>query len=158
MAADNLGSHLLGGFKAPSRSLRFCRQCMAILEDIRLKVNSDIAQDNILCNFNIVVHPWGIHSQNKRVAYITMLGSTRFVVERSIAVVDVVKYFWPQALWRSTWLHAMASMWSLYWILPHTFMLLMVFLLISCMMYWRVFCLMRSSWWLLITSKTATLI
>ena len=157
MAADNLGSHLLGSFKAPSRSLRFCRQCKAILEDIRLKVNSDIAQDHILCNFNIVVHPWGIHSQNKRVAYIAMLGSTRFMVEHSIAVVDVVKYFWPQALWRSTWLHAMASMWSLYSILPYTFMLL-VFLLISCMVYWRVLCLMRSSWWLLITSKTASLI
>lgn len=42
MAADNLGSHLLGGFKAPSRSLRCCRQCMATSESLKLKVNSNI--------------------------------------------------------------------------------------------------------------------
>ena len=40
MAADNLGSYLLGGFKAPSRSLRCCRHCMVTSEQLQLKVNS----------------------------------------------------------------------------------------------------------------------
>jgi hypothetical protein len=59
--ADNLVSHLLGGFKAPSRSLRFCRQCMATPEDIGLKVYSDIAISHNMRKI-FVVHPRGIHS------------------------------------------------------------------------------------------------
>lgn len=35
---DNLASHYLGGYKAPSGALRKCRQCMATAEDMHTKV------------------------------------------------------------------------------------------------------------------------
>ena len=35
---DNLASHYLGCYKAPSGALRKCRQCMATAEDMKTKV------------------------------------------------------------------------------------------------------------------------
>ena len=38
ISGDNLGSNLLGGFKAPSGAYRKCRNCMATAEDMKSKV------------------------------------------------------------------------------------------------------------------------
>ena len=39
ISGDNLASHYLGGFKAPSGALRKCRQCMATNNDMQTKVH-----------------------------------------------------------------------------------------------------------------------
>ena len=38
VSGDNLASHYLGGFKAPSGALRKCRHCMATTDDMQTKV------------------------------------------------------------------------------------------------------------------------
>lgn len=38
VSGDNLASHYLGGYKAPSGALRKCRYCMATFEDMQTKV------------------------------------------------------------------------------------------------------------------------
>lgn len=38
VSGDNLASHYLGGFKAPSGALRKCRHCMATANDMETKV------------------------------------------------------------------------------------------------------------------------
>ena len=39
VSGDNLASHYLGGYKAPSGALRKCRQCMATSDDMQTKVD-----------------------------------------------------------------------------------------------------------------------
>ena len=38
VSGDNLASHLLGGYKAPSGALHKCRHCMATSDDMQQKV------------------------------------------------------------------------------------------------------------------------
>jgi len=38
VAADNLGSHLIGGFKGSCTALRPCRHCMISYDEMREKV------------------------------------------------------------------------------------------------------------------------
>lgn len=43
--ADTLAAHLLGGFKVGvGFSLRICRDCMAVKEDIQTKVQNQLSQ------------------------------------------------------------------------------------------------------------------
>ena len=39
VAADNLGSHFIGGFKGSCTALRPCRHCMISYNEMREKVN-----------------------------------------------------------------------------------------------------------------------
>ena len=39
-SGDNLGSHYIGGFKAPSGSLRKCRQCLAVDDNMKTQVGA----------------------------------------------------------------------------------------------------------------------
>ena len=39
-SGDNLGSHYIGGFKAPSGSLWKCRQCLAVDDNMKTQVGA----------------------------------------------------------------------------------------------------------------------